>query len=74
MTPSTSVANATAAAANFQLSPGNLFRDTLTLAKRSLLKLKHNPGALVDVVLLPLFSSFSSCGASAGCLPSSASL
>jgi ABC-2 type transport system permease protein len=31
-----------------------LMKDTITLAKRSLLKLKHNPGALVDVVLLPI--------------------
>ena len=41
-------------AANYQVNPGNLLRDTITLAKRSLLKLKHNPGALVDVVLLPI--------------------
>lgn len=31
-----------------------LMKDTITLAKRSLLKLKHNPGALVDVILLPI--------------------
>lgn len=37
-----------------QPKPGNLALDTLTLAKRSLLKLKHNPGALVDVVALPI--------------------
>ncbi len=36
------------------LKAGNLMRDTVTLAKRSLLKLKHNPGALVDVVFLPM--------------------
>ena len=35
-------------------NPGNLARDTVTLAKRSLLKLRHNPGALVDVVMLPI--------------------
>lgn len=54
MTTSTSMVSATAVSPSTQLNPDNLFRDTLTLAKRSLLKLKHNPAALVDVVLLPI--------------------
>jgi ABC-2 type transport system permease protein len=51
---STLSTSAPATATSIPLTPGNLLRDTITLAKRSLLKLKHNPGALVDVVLLPI--------------------
>ena len=47
-------ASVPATATGIPRTPGNLLCDTVTLAKRSLLKLKHNPGAIVDVVLLPI--------------------